>query len=227
MLNIKRFVAGSIWNPYDGEESVSHEIKSATQISNDYIRKAMIQKIIVQHEDPRTALTAIQQIAKSTTHQNLDYCHVVRELQYKMRLKPNHAFQKSTNYNDSDETMKNSKTDWESKHLRTFSPGTNTDLASHSRLRSAAEDCDVTSTSTGSSAGTKESYPTSYLGQISDIITRVDTADTATRIWRSMERSGSQSFEEALVIGRRSFSLPHDQETLRNVRETEFSPWVV
>ncbi|KAK6503836.1 hypothetical protein TWF481_008842 [Arthrobotrys musiformis] len=52
----------------------------------NFVRKALIQKIVSEHKNPKDALIAIENIARTTEEKDLDYCNVVRELRYQIRI---------------------------------------------------------------------------------------------------------------------------------------------
>ncbi|KAK6515903.1 hypothetical protein TWF281_004495 [Arthrobotrys megalospora] len=52
----------------------------------NFVRKALIQKIVSEHKNPKDALIAIENIARTTEEKDLDYCNVVRELRYQIRV---------------------------------------------------------------------------------------------------------------------------------------------
>ncbi|KAK6518742.1 hypothetical protein TWF506_005881 [Arthrobotrys conoides] len=52
----------------------------------NFVRKALIQKVVSEHKNPKDALVAIENIARTTEEKDLDYCNVVRELRYQIRI---------------------------------------------------------------------------------------------------------------------------------------------
>ncbi|KAK6331350.1 hypothetical protein TWF730_004431 [Orbilia blumenaviensis] len=52
----------------------------------NFVRKALIQKIVSEHKNPKDALIAIENIARTTEEKDFDYCNVVRELRYQIRI---------------------------------------------------------------------------------------------------------------------------------------------
>ncbi|KAF3207851.1 hypothetical protein TWF679_008183 [Orbilia oligospora] len=52
----------------------------------NFVRKALIQKVVSEHKNPKDALVAIENIARTTEEKDLDYCNVVRELRYHIRI---------------------------------------------------------------------------------------------------------------------------------------------
>ncbi|KAF3927801.1 hypothetical protein ABW20_dc0101260 [Dactylellina cionopaga] len=51
-----------------------------------FVRKALIQKVVSEHKYPKDALSAVEEIAKRTEEKDLDYCDVVRELKYQIKV---------------------------------------------------------------------------------------------------------------------------------------------
>ncbi|KAK6355559.1 hypothetical protein TWF696_004659 [Orbilia brochopaga] len=75
--------AGSQWTPSTNSQV---QEKIAPTPRQNFVRKALIQKVATGHRNPKDALAAIENIARTTEEKDLDYCNVVRELRYQMRV---------------------------------------------------------------------------------------------------------------------------------------------
>lgn len=225
-LNIKRFDANSVWCPFHNTNPF-YGGWCKSSISSDYIRKALIQKIVSEHEDPKMALEAVQTIAYSTTHQNLDYCNTIRELRYQIRFLSKKSERSNLEYNKSQSLEKESAGKENTMNRKGYILEGPSNLTYNTKLSLEGIESNTTPRvlRVAADSSINDSNNILYQSVLPDMIPRVRTADTATRLWQAMDRT-EQDFEE-IMVNRRSFSLPHDQATLRNIRETEFSPWVV
>ncbi|KAJ6256411.1 hypothetical protein Dda_8912 [Drechslerella dactyloides] len=78
---------GSQWTaPPPGAAAHVEEKRIAPTPRQNFVRKALIQKVATGHRNPKDALAAVDNIARTAAEKDLDYCNVVRELHYQIRV---------------------------------------------------------------------------------------------------------------------------------------------